>query len=169
MTRIFKIYLPNLMTVLLIATAVQAHRAKSAFTILEWSSDASTLQVTHQLHLHDASVALSFIENNRNAEVLNLEGQAKLMLHITPHFNLWDGTGNAIALEPLGAEVSGPHLYLYYESAVLAEQPTKLSVRHAVLMDVFADQTNQINLQVGSTLKTLRFGDKDAIETAELN
>ena len=136
------------------------HRAKHVFTTITYGA-SGTLEVVHQLHLHDASQALSVIENSRTAEVLTLEGQARLLIHIEDQFELRDENGDTIPLTTVGAEVDGPHLYMLFESDKIAE-PSNLRIRHPMLMDIFPDQRNQLNVTIGNSLKSHLFKDAES-------
>ncbi len=143
--------------------SAMAHRAKHVFTTITYGA-SGTLEVVHQLHLHDASQALSVIENSRTAEVLTLEGQAKLLLHIEDQFELRDENGNPIPLVTIGAEVEGPHLYMLFESGEI-DAPKTLNIRHPMLMDIFPDQRNQLNATIGKSLKSHLFKDAESWTT----
>lgn len=146
-----------------VGVSVSAHRAKAALTIAEYNADTRNFEVTHQLHLHDAQFALNRIVGNPQASIFDLEQQAELLLHLGEQFEMRSAQHD-IKLNPLGAEIDGDHLYLFYESAPL-EPPKTIRVRHDLLRDIFPDQINQINVTIGPVLRTLILNEEDKVKT----
>lgn len=143
-----------------------AHRLKHVFSTVELNA-SNRLEVSHQVHYHDASTALSLIQNMRETDVLDLEGQARLLLHLQDQFAITID-GETVPLEVVGAEVEGNHIFFYFESSVI-ETPTAISVRNGMMMDLFADQQNLMNVRVGDKLKSLRFEKPEEIKTAHFD
>lgn len=141
-----------------------AHRAKSIFTTVAYS-DEQTLQITHQIHLHDAQQSLSIIQNMREADLLDTKGQARLLLHLEKSFKI-EAHGAPLALEAVGAEIEGHHLYIYFESDTL-KQPSSITIQNDMLMDVYFDQLNQVNLNIGGKRETLFFKQRGKKLTAK--
>lgn len=143
--------------------SLHAHRLKHIFTTVEMNAE-NQLEVVHQVHLHDASVALSLIQDMRETDVLDLEGQARLLLHVQDFFVI-SAEDTPIPLDIVGSEIEGNHLFLYFESGQI-DTPHRLTIKNEMFMDLFGDQQNLMNLTVGGHLKSLRFPKKGEPKTA---
>ncbi|WP_374763334.1 DUF6702 family protein [Yunchengibacter salinarum] len=142
----------------LLATAApaRAHRSQTAFTVMQWSPDSGTWQIMHEVHLHDAQEVLDRIDGDRDLLVAEVEGRARLLLHVADRFKL-ARDGQALSLTPIGGEIMGDHLVLYQETDRLDGPGTRMSVQNDIFRDVFPDQVNQVNIERGTGVKTLRF------------
>jgi hypothetical protein len=150
---------------LLLAPPALAHRAQTVLTTVMWNANASTLDVTHRMHAHDAELCLAQKNGGAPADITVLRSQAELMIYIEGTFGLIDG-GKALALTPLGSELQGEAVLLYQECK-LAEPPRNLSVDHRILRDVFDNQTNLVNVRLAQRTRTLLFSGGDGVKKAE--
>lgn len=133
-----------------------AHRQKKIITDVEWNSSTNLLEITHILHLHDAEQALSRLGKLSQPDLTPLRARAQLALYAQDHFKLFDHDGNPIPLTIVGAEIVSGHAYVYQEVA-LSEVPQELLVDNTLLLDVYLDQTNLVNVTLGGALQSLVF------------
>ena len=138
-----------------------AHRQKRAQTTIEWNARTSSLEITHALHRHDAEKALAISGKISKPDLSSLKSRALLAIHLGEQFGLSDTEEREIELDIIGAENNGAHIYAYFE-AQLKNPPTGLIIANTILHDVYADQINHVNIDIGSTVKTAVFtrGDK---------
>ncbi|PHR93185.1 MAG: hypothetical protein COA69_04330 [Robiginitomaculum sp.] len=133
-----------------------AHRQKKVITTVEWNANTNLLEITHILHLHDAEQALSRLGKLSQPDLTSLRARAQLALYAQDHFKLFDFNKNPIALTIVGAEIMSGHAYVYQEVA-LSEVPQELLVENTLLLDIYRDQTNLVNVTLGGELKSLVF------------
>ena len=150
---------------LLLAPPASAHRAQTVLTTVMWNAAASTLDVMHRLHAHDAELCLQQKNGGAQVDMTVLRSQAQLMIYIEGSFALLDGA-KPLALSPLGAELEGEAILLYQECR-LAEPPRNLAIDHRILRDVFENQTNLVNVRLAQRTRTLLFSGGDGVQKAE--
>lgn len=150
---------------LLIAPPALAHRAQTVLSTVMWNPGASTLDVMHRLHGHDAELCLAQKNAGGQVDITVLRSQAQLMIYIEGTFGLMDG-GKALVLSPLGAELQGEAVLLYQECK-LASPPQSLAIDNRILRDVFENQTNLVNVRLAQRTRTLLFSGNDGVKKAE--
>lgn len=133
-----------------------AHRQKQALSTIEWNARTNILEITHDLHAHDAEQVLAKLGLITSPDLTNLRARARLALYVKEHFQLSTLDGQAIDLAILGAETDATYAHVYME-AELPEQPTGLLVTNTLLQDVFVDQINQVNVTLTDTLHSVVF------------
>lgn len=138
-----------------------AHRQKRAISTVEWNASKNLLQVTHELHLHDAEQGLSRLGKIIKPDLSSLRARAQLALYVQQHFNISTQHGNKIALEIIGAEINASYAYIYQETK-LPSVPKGLKIQNSILQDVYLDQTNLVNVILENEINSLVFvaGDK---------
>ncbi len=133
-----------------------AHRQKQALSTVEWNARTKTLEVTHDLHAHDAEQVLAKLGLITSPDLTGLRARARLALYVNENFQLKTLDGQAINLTILGAETDATYAHVYMETA-LTEPPAGLLINNTLLQDVFIDQTNQVNVSLGENLKSVVF------------
>jgi len=133
-----------------------AHRQKQAMSTIEWNARTKTLEVTHDLHAHDAELVLAKLGLITFPDLTNLRARARLALYVKEHFQLSTLDGQAIDLTILGAETDATYAHVYME-AELSEPPAGLLITNTMLQDVFVDQINQVNVTLSDTLHSVVF------------
>jgi hypothetical protein len=152
---------------LLAAPAAFAHRAQSCFTTIEWNAHASTLEVVHRLHGHDAEVALVQQAGaaGDDVDITKVRNQARTAIYIEQRFKLKAG-GAEIPLGVVGAEMQDDSVWLYRE-ARMAAAPASLTIEDGILRDVFQNQSNMVNIRIGPRVHSLIFAGDDRVKTAD--
>ena len=130
-----------------------AHRQKQALSTIEWNARTKTLEITHDLHAHDAEQVLAKLELITSPDLTGLRARARLALYVKENFQLRTLSGQAIDLAILGAETEITYAHVYME-AELPEQPHGLIITNTLLQDVFVDQINQVNVSLSDTLRS---------------
>ena len=133
-----------------------AHRQKQALSTIEWNTRTKTLEVTHDLHAHDAEQVLAKLGLITSPDLTGLRARARLALYVKENFRLSTLDGQAIDLTILGAETDATYAHVYME-VELEKPPTGLLITNTLLQDVFVDQTNQVNVSLTDTLRSVVF------------
>lgn len=144
-----------------------AHRVPITLTEISWSENTHSLQIIHELHVHDAEEGLARVRNERGIMLVDLEARAKLAIYVEEHFTLQDGEGNIIPLTLIGAEVEGDHA-LVYQEAKLEALPKDLLIGCSILRGVIPGQSNQVNIRIKDSVQTLVFKGDDTLKAANL-
>jgi len=133
-----------------------AHRQKQALSTIEWNARTNTLEVTHDLHAHDAEQVLAKLGLITSPDLTGLRARARLALYVKQNFQLSTLNGQAIDLTIIGAETGSTYTHVYME-AELTELPSGLLITDTLLQDVFVDQVNQVNISLSNTLRSVVF------------
>jgi len=137
-----------------------AHRQKQTHSSIAWNGGNNILEITHRLHMHDAERALAVLGKINRPDLSSLKARALLALQIETQFKISDLDGDQIFIEILGAEIEGPHVYVYQE-AKLSSKPDGLLILNQVLHDVYPDQMNHVNIEISDTVRTAVFASGD--------
>lgn len=139
----------------LVATAMPAiaHKLQYSTTDLLWRPSTGLLEIEHAIHLDDAMTLLAHLGDPQGE--LPLEVQAKLLLYVEENFSL-TVADKVLELEPIGAKIEGDYLWIYQELQ-LPSLPKAIQVSLSLMQELFPRQTNQVNLRVGDTVRTLHF------------
>jgi len=133
-----------------------AHRQKQALSTIEWNARTKMLEITHDVHAHDAEIVLAKLGLIPSPDLTNLRARAHLALYVQEHFLLSTLDGQAIDLTILGVETDATYAHVYME-AELVKPPSGLLITNTMLQDVFADQINQVNVSLLDTVRSAVF------------
>lgn len=133
-----------------------AHRQKQAMSNIKWNAKTKILEVTHDLHAHDAEQVLARLGLIKSPDLSNLRARANLALYVQKHFKLTTLDGQNIDLTIIGAETDTTYAHVYME-AEMANAPKGLLISDTMLQDVFADQINQVNMTFGDNIRSVVF------------
>ncbi|GIU65978.1 DUF6702 family protein [Candidatus Phycosocius spiralis] len=131
----------------------QAHRIQAALSVVEISPTTQNLEITHRLYVHDLEHALD-LGSIGMSWFLTQEGQAAIKGYCLRQFFIGDVNGRPLAIQFVGAELSGDLLYVYFEAGQYRGQ--SLTLDSNLLQDFTKGQLNQINLRRdGKTVSAL--------------
>jgi len=137
-----------------------AHRQKQALSKVEWNAKTNMLEVTHDLHAHDAEQVLARLGLIKSPDLTSLRARARLALYVQKNFKLTTLDGQSIDMTIIGAETDTTYAHVYME-AKMAAPPSGLMVSDTLFQDVFVDQINQVNVSLGDNLRTALFATGD--------
>lgn len=153
----------NLILVALILLAsgeVNAHKIKTAFSIVLFNDRTENIEVVHRFYLHDAEEAVWELFD-KNADIIGSEEtQAIFTEYVMSKFELKDQSGKAIALDTLGYQNDGGYFWVYQETPY-QQGITKLYIKQDALKDVWSQQFNVVNIEGLGEVYTLNFSDRD--------
>ena len=140
---------------------VLAHRQKQVVSTILWNDRTSSLEVTHTLHVQDATLALIALGKIETPDLAPLKARALLALYVDKHFRLSSLDQKVLGLEVIGAEIEGHQVYVYQE-ARMKTAPGGLVVDNRILLETYPGQINRVNIDLSGTIRTLLFvlGDK---------
>ncbi len=138
-----------------LTAAAHAHQQKAAVTRVLFNERTGNIEIMHRFWLHDAEHAVREIFGG-DADVLSApRTRERFAAYVAERFELRAG-GEALALELLGSEIDGRHLWVYQETPIPAAVAT-LTMRHDALRDLWPAQSNLVNVQRGGEVRSLRF------------
>ena len=141
-----------------LSPAVLAHRAPGSLSTIEYNPRTGNTEIVHRLHSHDAELGIGAVIERPDLSVLSLEDRALIALYVEEQFRIESEEG---PLRPglVGAELAADYLLIYQE--LPGELPDVIRVRDDILRDVFPEQINQVNIDVGGTVHSLVFANDD--------
>jgi hypothetical protein len=145
-----------------------AHRQHISWTAVEWNQETRNLEVVHRIHEHDAQLLLAR-QSNEPVDLTRLQDRALLAIYVEDHFNLLisDNTTSTKVLKLLGAELEDSYI-LVFQELKLDKPPTSMTLHASLLMDLFPDQINMVNIKVNEPVTTLKFQLDDEAVVVEL-
>jgi hypothetical protein len=148
----------------LVAPTAFAHRVEACFSTVEWNADASTIEVVHRLHQHDAEVAIGAAAgSNLDVDITKVRNQARAALYAEERFAVSTG-GKLLDFEIVGAELRDDSVWIYREVKWPAA-PGELVIADTILRDVFPAESNMVNIKMGARVRSLLFAGNDGPKT----
>lgn len=149
-----------------VATPTLAHEAPRVETEVTLNA-AGELNVTHVLQLSAAQRLLfkaGVIDQN---DLSGLKARAQAALYSAERFEL-RADNTPVALNILGAEIAGGHLYIY-QTGSLTSLPQTWSARNKILRDLSPRFYNVINVPTPNGIRTIAFtgSNLDAVEAID--
>ena len=145
---------------LLLSFAADAHKIKTAFSIILFNERTNNLEVVHRFYLHDAEEAVWELFD-KNADIIaDDKTQALFADYAIKKFELKDQSQNTLPLELLGFQNEGGYFWIYQELP-LPKNLTQLNIKQDTLKDIWPEQYNVVNIEGLSQIYTLNFSDHD--------
>jgi len=137
-----------------------AHRQKKAMSHIEWNARTKMLEITHDLHAHDAEQVLARLGLIDTPDITSLRARANLALYVQKNFKIAALDGQNLTLTIIGAETDATYAHVYMETAML-KPPSGLLITNTILQEVFPTQINQVNMALGDNVKSVIFAKGD--------
>ncbi|MEX0618455.1 MAG: DUF6702 family protein [Pseudohongiellaceae bacterium] len=152
--------------VVVVSPAVQAHQQKAAVTRVLFNQRTGNIEVMHRFDLHDAEHALTLLFDTQPGLMESEQSRELFAGYIVNRFSMeaLDGGGDIrMPLAFVGQEVDGRYLWVYQETPI-PRSLQGLTIVNVALRDVWADQSNLVNIEREAELISLTFeGDKEEL------
>ncbi|MGB3721422.1 MAG: DUF6702 family protein [Pacificimonas sp.] len=150
---------------LLTALPLAAHPLKLSETSVSANPRTGQLEVAHSLSLHDMPEMLRSM-GAANIDVIG-SGEARTFVesYVAQHFHIV-ADGQPVTLGLIGSEIDGGQLWVYQEAAI--PDAAELTIDDRLLHDVFPDQQNRVNVDLGGGIDTLVFRNGSAPQTVKV-
>ncbi|MFN3989467.1 MAG: DUF6702 family protein [Erythrobacter sp.] len=136
------------------ATIASAHQQKIAISSIAVNPRTASLEVVHQVPVHDAEHALK--RQGIAADIVaSADSREAFARYVARRFKLEAG-GKPVPLTYVGSEIEGGNLMVYQEAAK-PRSGAMLSVNSQILTDVWARQENRVNIGSGTKVRTFVF------------
>ncbi len=142
---------------------VSAHRLQTILSTISYNPNTRMMEIVHQTHAHDVEFALINLTEYPNG-LENIRAQALAGLTLVRDFHLWDGSGNEIELQLVGAELEADIFYIYQEAG-LSAIPESMQIEHRMLMNRWPEMQNYVNVDYDNGIKSLAFGPSDGSQS----
>jgi hypothetical protein len=125
---------------------------------VEYDQQRKALEVTHKLFLDDLEQSLIKWSGNTDIDVINAEDstafQELLRKYLLENFAVKANEKN-LNMVYLGAEIEGDIMYAFIDIVDL-KKFRSLEIRNTIFMNLFADQTNIVHVEVDKDTKSLK-------------
>ncbi|MCC3862196.1 hypothetical protein LJF33_13390 [Emcibacteraceae bacterium Y4] len=118
-------------------------------------SEKGTIEITHRLFTHDIEDLLMRY-NGGPVELTDDIIESFLQEYIIQSFALYGTDGDQIPLNWIGVEVTFSDIYVYQEAPLSDGQDT-LILTNRILMDLFEEQSNTVNVKLDGKVKSHTF------------
>lgn len=145
-------------------SASLAHVQKTAVTHILFNSNTGNIEVMHRILVHDAEHAAVLIFGERQSMLESNESRELFSSYVVNRFaidaTVTGGTTTGLQLRYVGSEIDGQFIWVYQEIAEIPDIES-MSVVNAVLMDIWPDQHNLVNIEKSGQIYSLNFTSND--------
>ncbi|MEM7080104.1 MAG: DUF6702 family protein [Pseudomonadota bacterium] len=140
-----------------------AHQQRESITRVLFNPNTGNIEIMHRFGLHDAEHAGPELFG-RALDLLGAVADRDLFAaYVHDRFALRDQSGAELPLTPVGHEIERQFLWVYAE-APIPDRLTALTMSHGALRDIWAEQTNLVNVERDAVVRTATFnGDRQQI------
>ncbi len=156
---VFAILIASFFLCLCLWSPAKAHEQKVAITQILFNPNTGNIEIAHRLNLHDAEHAVQegWGEADLTSDPENLE---RLTHYVRGNFFLYDGE-RLLESKKVGAEIDGIYVWIYDELPIPKKRIKVLTVDNTILRDVWPDQSNLVNLELGNFRESVFFSGDD--------
>ncbi len=152
----------TILSLMLWSGEASAHRYHATISSVSFNDRTGSIEVIHQIFSHDVEYILSKYAG-QTVQIGAEDMDDMLRAYVENAFALYDKGGAPIPLEWVGAEIDVSNVWVYMERPD-AMGLDGVSVRDELMVDLYEDQVNTVNLEQGGELKTLIFQREDGIQ-----
>ena len=151
------------------ASRAMAHQRKAGLTRLLFNPRTGNIEAMHRFYSHDAEHAVRVLFDPE-ADILQQPAvREQFGLYAAERFHIAGvvgGTDTPIALDYVGCELDGAFIWVYQEAPGPDVVLDGVAVENAVLMDLWPEQYNLVNIERAGVVRSLTFAGKAGVQTA---
>lgn len=147
--------------VLCVASSGHAHRFYASFSQIDMQPTKGTIEITHRIFTHDIEDLLVRYQGGAS-ELDDAVIEKFLKDYIIQAFAIYSPEGEMIPLKWIAIEVTLNDIFVYQE-APLGDGQQTLIITNRILMDLFDDQSNTVNLKYDGKVKSHTFQKDNAM------
>lgn len=156
-----------LVALLSVASPLNAHLQKEAYTTLLFNQRSGNLEVSHRFYSHDAE----FIISKQLHKSINFSASEKhrqeFSDYIANTFKLYFADQPAVTLDYVGNELEGQYIWVYQEIPV-THRICVLTVSMTAFHETWPQQANHINVESDGMVQSARLTAADDSKRFEL-
>lgn len=149
------------------AMPIQAHKMKSAFTIVLFNERTNHIEVMHRFMLHDAEEAAWQLFDAKADIIADETTQAKFAAYVETKFEVQDNNGNVLPFSLVGYQNDAGYFWVYQELKI-PQSIAGLRIRQDALREVWDEQFNIVNIEGRGPAKSLQFEGSEVWRTVSL-
>ncbi|MEC7549440.1 MAG: DUF6702 family protein [Pseudomonadota bacterium] len=157
---------------LLVISTGEAHQQKNAVTRILFNENTGNIEVMHRFFIHDAEHAAGLIFGERQMLAESRESRELFSSYVINRFSIEasfrEGNSEVLGLSYVGEEVDGQFLWVYQEIPA-QDDIMAFTIVNLTLRDVWSDQSNLVNIEIGERIYSLTFDGSAEALTVELD
>lgn len=151
----------------IISFSAAAHQQKLAYTTISYNINTDNIEVMHRFLLHDAEHAVRKLFT-KNADIItDPQTRSQFSAYMESKFHLEIFPPAPEKLQMVGHEADGRYLWIYQEMP-MPETITSVAIRASVLHEIWPDQVNRVNIELGKNIDTLIFTAQSSKQSVEI-
>lgn len=144
------------------------HDFHTSLTEMRYNAKSKSFEISFRIFTDDLQKALSATNQNRKFVVENNDkNDAFVEAYIRKHFIAINPKNQKFSFQYIGKEKEGEATWIYLEMPV-NESFNGVKIQNDILLDMFEDQTNIINLFYQNQKKSYLFNSKNKVFTIEI-
>ena len=144
------------------------HDFHTSLTEMRYNAKSKSFEISFRIFTDDLQKALSATNQNRKFVVENNDkNDAFVEAYIRKHFIAINPKNQKFSFQYIGKEKEGEATWIYLEMSV-NESFNGVKIQNDILLDMFEDQTNIINLFYQNQKKSYLFNSKNKVFTIEI-
>lgn len=139
-----------------IGVSANAHKFYTSITDVSFNENSKTLEIIVKLFIDDFEKAIEDSYEKRlylGTEREEFDQNNLIEKYINKHFEV-NIKSNRVPLSYIGKETDRDYIWIYIE-VVKVRSISEISIKNTLLTDLFPDQTNLINLETESGIKSV--------------
>lgn len=145
------------------------HPFHTSLTQIQYNAKAQAFEISIRVFTDDLEAALTRENGGRPVRLSEQKHDRLIEKYIRRQFIVADAQRKAKSLTYIGYEPESEAHWIYLEIPEQAAEGLKnVVMKQAVLMDLFEDQVNLVNLQSGQQKKTVVFRNNQPIQAVSL-
>lgn len=153
----------------IICSSFTLHDFHTSLTQMHFDAKTQTVEVSVRLFTDDLETALT---RENGGKKVRFEGADKpdqlLEKYIRKHFAVADSQRRPRAYTYLGYEQEADAQWIYLEMPAPTEPFKNIVIKQDILMDLFSDQVNLVNIQYHQQKKTVVFRNNQPVQAVSL-
>ncbi|WP_229364550.1 DUF6702 family protein [Fibrella aestuarina] len=149
--------------------AFVAHPFHTSLTQIQYDAKNQAFEVSFRVFTDDLETALTKENNGNKIHLQDQKHDRLIEKYIRKQFIIADAQRKPKVLTYIGYEPEGDAQWIYFE--LPGQSPDGLKnvvIKHTLLMDLFDDQVNLVNLQSSQQKKTIVFRNNQPVQAVSL-
>lgn len=149
--------------------AFTLHPFHTSLTQIQYDTKSQAFEISFRIFTDDLETALTKENNGSTVHLQDQKHDRLIEKYIRKQFIIADAQRKPKVLTYIGYEPEGDAQWIYFE--IPGQSPDALKnvvIKHTLLMDLFADQVNLVNLQSSQQKKTIVFRNNQPVQSVSL-
>lgn len=157
-------------TCFIFLSAFARHDFHTSLTQMHFDPKSQTVEVSIRLFTDDLETALTRENGEKKVRFESADKPNQLLeKYVRRHFLVADSQRKQRAYTYLGYEPEGDAQWVYLEMPAAGAEPFKnIVIKQDILMDLFGDQVNLVNIQYHQQKKTVVFRNNQPVQAVSL-